>query len=64
LRNKASILGHWLRVAMRGRRFRRGSTVTGPSHHDCASTARRLSTRQPVRALGRAFELDGAYAVA
>ena len=50
LRSSASIRAHLHRVATRGRRFRRGSTLAGDARHDCAHTARRPNTRRPVRA--------------
>ena len=49
LRSSASIRAHLLGAATRGRRFRRGSRVTGWPRHDWASTARRPHTRRPVR---------------
>ena len=48
LRASASIRAHLLRVATRGPRFRRGSTVADRSRHACASTPRRPSTRRPL----------------
>ena len=63
--SSASIRAHLLRVATPGRRFRRGSTLDGESRHDCARTARRPSTRRPMRARSAArSSFDGAYAVA